>query len=576
MRQAEPGGGGARRGVQDESDYSWIDLADFSSGCYSYSSIANSFPNVPGPPHALDANNTYACIALPNGGLGPLPGAPTTYNWTDTHGTGSTINYVTGLLVHDEIPAPIEAISMIEWDDGANHFFIADSFNPTGPTFTRITSTTNPSGGLNEFPFGSPYPQMTRATNTSPTTTPGQPVCVFPVASFAYPNATAGQVFVYPNPATRTSYTPLKLITDGTPQSESGMVLVHENRIVVLANTGYDYPLGGAGAWVINEQINFTDPPNSVTYPSQTTTGQQLIAGPEQPYGFGCGGSISVGELVLIKRRGGAVVINGDLFAPTSIVSLPGVQPTGTGYGNADAGLQGLAYCSIDNGAWIWNGANTSQKISQQLDDNFFTAPAAAIYLSWYTKWIGDKLYFSNNWMLDTRTNSWWKYYPSSGQGGTDFFWIQPVNGNLFYCAPLTFLNADTRYLFKFDETVATHLWQAQTLPMRLSTKRYLEVRQVVVRASTVAGNGAATVEVLVLNGSTVVGHVTTPASLTATPTMIRMPIGSANAGGNPYSSEDITVRIIADGHGGAAPNVHSVSLGYNARAQAPTIGVSG
>jgi hypothetical protein len=466
---------------------------------------------------------------------------------------------------------------MIEWDDGSNHFFIADSFAPFGPTFTRITSTTNPSGGLNEFPFGSPYPQMTRAAASAPTTTPGNPVCVFPVASFAYPNATAGQLFMYPNPGTPTSYTPLKLITDGAPQSLTGMVLVHENRVVVLANKGYGWPLGGAAVYVINEEINFTDPPNSTTYPSQTATGQQLVAVAEEPYGFGCGGSISSGELFLVKRRGGAALINGDLFAPTSIIPLPGVQSTGQGYGNADSGQQGLAYCSINQGAWLWNGSNTSQKISSQLDDSFFMTANAAIYLSWYCKWVGDKLYFSNNWMLDTRTNSWWRYYPDDTQGGRTFFWIQPDGtGSSIYCSPLVFTSADTHYLYRFDETLPATTWQAQLLPIRLTENRFVELRQVVVRASSNLGNGAATVEVLVYNGATLVGHVTTPATIGTRPTMIRMPIGSANAGANAYASEDLTIRIVANGNGGAAPNVHSVSLGYNQRAHAPTIGVSG
>ena len=576
MKQASPGAGGQHRGVNSDSDYQWIDLADFTAGCYSYSSVAGTDPNVPAPHGALNADETYSCVALPNGGLGPLPGVAQSYDWTDTSGGATVTTFVTGLLVHDEI-GQVEAIVMVEWDDGTNHYFIADSFLPASSAFTRITSTTNASGGKNEFPFGSPYPQMTRATDTDPTSTPGAPVCFFPVASFAYPNATAGQIFCYPNPASRTSYTPLKLITDGSPQSESGMILAHENRLVVLANAGYDWPAGGAGVWGVNETINFTDPPNSVTYPASSTTGQQLIAVAEEPYGYGCGGSISAGELVLIKRLGGAAVITGDLFDPTSITPLPGVQGTGQGYGNADSGQGGLVYCSIDEGAWIWNGSNTSEKISGNLDDAFYTNGQQFIYLSWYTKWIGDKIYFSNNWMLDTRTNSWWRYWPTAGQGGHDLFWIQPVDGDTYWCAPLTFQSTDKTFLLEFSESTPAKTWQAQTLPIRLTTERYVELRRVVVRASSNGGNTGATIKVEVLNGSTVVGSVTTPATIGPTPTMIRMPIGSVTASGadQVYASEDITVRITADGNGGAAPNLHSCSIGYTQRAQAPTVGVS-
>lgn len=561
------------RGAQPESDYEWLELADFTAGCYDYSAIANSHPNIPAQGHALDASETWGCIGLPEGGLGPLPGVDETYTWPAAHGGGTTVNYITGMLVHDEIGAT-EAILMVEYDDGTNHSFDAGSL-VFPSTWNDIVNTTNPSGGLNEFPFGSPYPQMTRMAATDPTTTPGNPVCVFPAASFAIDDtAGAGQIYVYPNPATPTSFTPLELITTGSPQSLAGMILVHQSRVIVLANASYGWP-AGSQAWVINEEINYTDPPNSTTYPPDTTTGQQTVAVAEEPYGFGCGGSISAGELFLVKRRGGGVVINGDIFDPT-ITFLPGVQPTGQGYGNADSGMAGLFYCSIDEGAWLWNGSNTSQKVSGNLDDNFFQIPQAAIYLSWYVKCVADKVYFSNNWMLDLRTNAWWKYYPSADQGGMDLFWIQAVNGPYIYCAPLTFFDSNLDVLLRFNESVPAEHWQAHTLPIRTTNDRYVEIRRVIVRATSNNGNASGTVSVQIYNGTTMVGSATTPnGDIKEYPTMINMPVGAINAGGVPYSSEDITVRIVADGNSAAAPNVHSVSLGWAKRAHSPTVGVS-
>ena len=35
------------RGVQPETDYSWIELDDFTAGCYDYTSISGGTPNVP-------------------------------------------------------------------------------------------------------------------------------------------------------------------------------------------------------------------------------------------------------------------------------------------------------------------------------------------------------------------------------------------------------------------------------------------------------------------------------------------------------------------------------------------------
>lgn len=66
------------------------------------------------------------------------------------------------------------------------------------------------------------------------------------------------------------------------------------------------------------------------------------------------------------------MVVNGDIEAPNSVLFLPGIEPTGDIYGMAAAAEAGLFYCSTHRGAWLWNGGNTSQKISRQLRDDFF------------------------------------------------------------------------------------------------------------------------------------------------------------------------------------------------------------
>jgi hypothetical protein len=366
---------------------------------------------------------------------------------------------------------------------------------------------------------------------------------------------------MYPAPATPTSYTPLKLITDGTPQSISGMILVHQFRVVVLSNTPFSWPLGGANAWAVNDVINFTDPANGDVYPAQTTTGQMLIAASEEPFGYGCGGSISAGELFLVKRRGGGVIITGDLFAPTSITYLPGVQPTGGGYGNADSGIQGLFYCSIDNGVWVWNGSNTSQKISQQLDDSFFMTPDAAIYLSWYVRCIGDKVYFSNNWLYDTRTGSWWKYAPDATQGGTSYFWIQNVDGTGFYVSPLTFQNSNINFLHRFDFNTPAQHYQWRSSPLRLSGQdRVADIREIVVRASCSGSHGAVTLRVLD-KGATVWGPYTQTGTVDAGPDIIRF-----NAAALGVSEPQVQINV-DNSSSDDMPVVHSISVKYRERA---------
>lgn len=558
-----------QRGVQPETDLQWLDLSDFSAGIYDYTHVAGTSPNVPGPPNAADPRFTWSCIALPKGGLGPLPKMVGETGWPGDYVAGPN-NYIVGLLVHDELAdGTTEAITMFQADDGTDQYWQAYSViveNPAAGGLIVQNIIPTPGPGV----FGSPYPAMTRAAATSPTTTPGNPVCVFP-GEWTDPT---GNVYMYPDPSTPTSRT-AKLLYPASGDGVAGQVIAHQSRIIVLSGIGYPYPVGGGFA--VNEQIAFTDPPNS-----DVLGFQQTVLATEQPFGYGAGGSISAGELFLVKKRGGAVVVTGDIASP-NVTVLPGVTSTGGFYGSAHSGQIGFVYCSFDNGAWVWNGGSTSQKISTQLDDSFFLPPEwetmASNNYGFYVRCIADRIYFSNNWLYDLNTRSWWRYYPTTDQdptNGLNLFYVQEVDGQFIYGGRLSFPDTDRNYLYKFDQQTPADTWQWQCLPRRLTENRLTQLREVVVRASANLDNLDATITVTVFNGATQVGSVTTPAGdIKAAPTMIRMPIGAVSAGSTPYASEDITVRISADGNGGPAPTLHSCGLGWKQRTKAPTIGVS-
>src|SRR5208282_4861763 len=195
------------------------------------------------------------------------------------------------------------------------------------------------------------------------------------------------------------------------------------------------------------------------------------------------------GELFLVKHRGGGLILTGDIFAP-SVTRLPGVQSTGTIYGRADAGEQGVLYCSYANGAWLWNGSNTAEKVSQNLDDNFFLPPEFATMGSnnyaFFVQCIGDKAYFSNNWIYDMTYKSWWKYYPDTAQGGTNLFWVNPVSGPLIYAANLSFTaSVSNDFLYAFNTAVPSQHYRWTSLPLRLGGDDQLsDIVQFDVRAS--------------------------------------------------------------------------------------------
>lgn len=605
-------------------DGTWLNIEDFSPGCYSSGGVVvgNVSDRLLGaPPGSADAENTFSCYALPNNSLAACPGITQSYVFPGAHSTGT--NYIVGLLVHDELAnGNTEAFVISEYDDGANHHWQAYSSVLETATTNLIVSTTKASAaGI----FGSPYPQFTRVfllevsgatlTATSPIVTaagfpstvapnmlitvdsgtgsippgttvvsvgagtmtmsnpasgsgtavlgfsstilPGNPVIVFPNGGpAAATNPQTGQLYLYPNPAAPTVFGALPLIT-GSFSSIAGQALVHQTRILCLVGTPQGWPAGG-GTFTTNELINYTDPPNSWIYGNQQTV---VVA--EEPFGYGGGDSISAGELFLIKKRGGGVVITGDIFSPT-VTFLPGVQSTGAMYGNVSSTPVGLMYCSYDNGAWMWNGGSTSQKISQNLDDGFFLPPEflggmQSNNYGFYVQPFGDKVYFSNNWMYDTRTGGWWTYSPRLAQGGHDLFWVQPVNGNFIYCAQLSFVNA-ANFMYRFDPATPAQSYQWQSLPLRLTVPDHVfDIREIVVKATSFTAGCSLTVSVLD-HGAVVWGPTAMTGTLAATQTV------RFNAAAQGLTAPSIRLNVTGAGSGDM-PTIKALDIRYRTRA---------
>ena len=603
----------------------WVNINDFSPGIISHDHTTSTADRLLAAPlGAADPAGTYACMALPSGGLGALPGVVNTYTWTPAAGSGT--NYLVGFLAHDEMAnSTTEVIAIVEWDDGTNHYWRAYSYIPDTTTATSIVSTSEASAaGI----FGAPYPQLTRVnlatvasctlngtatiTNSaafagatvgayvqvmssstsvsipadttvlsivgttmtlsaavtgnsttatlgfSSPTTAGQPVVVFP-GGFANPAAN-GSLYIYPNPTTPTSYTPLNLINNasGSYSSVTGQVIVHQSRIIALTGVVYQYPAGTG--FNVNENIDYTDPPNSPFY-----TPYQTVLSNEQPFGYGAAGSIYAGELFLVKKRGGAVVVQGDIFSP-NVTFLPGVQSTGGFYGRGDSGLAGFAYCSWYNGAWLWNGGNVATKISTQLDDNFFLPTAFGAMASnnygYYVQAVGDKIYFSNNYVYDTVTGSWWIYYPRTSQGGTDLFYINPISGQYLFAAPISFTGAAGTWLYQFDTGTPAQTYQWTSLPITLGDKdRLADIREVIVRASSTATADTQITLSIINNGATVWGPSTQTGTLNNGPQKVRFNVAALGVG-----SPQVQVKVVYGSYGDMAV-IHSIEIKYKPRA---------
>jgi hypothetical protein len=553
-----------QRDRNDEVGLEWLDL-DFTQGCYSNTPLsgASPAPIIPAPPGAADPNATQGCICLPQGGLAPLPGKQATYTYPIDFVKSSV--FLMGFLVHGNLAnGDTEVFAYVEADDGTNHWLQAFSFVPEIFSAILIVNESNPAVAGPVY-YGSPWPAMTRVNATDPTS-PGQPIIAFVGVCSTDANTGYGHLWFYPNPATPTSGVPSDNITP--PNEIAGQLIVHQGRIVCLAGALYGYPVGGG--FLVNEQVCYTDPANSVDYQFQ-----QEIFVPEHPFGYGCAGSISASELFLVKQRDGGVVVTGDLNNPY-VTYLPGVQSTGAFYGQAASTPGGLFYCSDGNGAWYWNGGNVSQKISPQLDDGFFNCannvPGTQNMGFFCCAW-GEWVLFSNNWLYDLRTNSWWPFFPQvdpdNNAPSSFFHYSLGRSTDELYAAPATIFEATPTAFWKFSRETSrsSYTWKSQ--PIRLTEYRYLNLRRIAIRASNFYGAEAgSTITVAVFVGGDNVFSATIPAG-----DIIEVPVTLQANLTSDGPADDITISLSTSSASSyAAPVIHSVALGYRTRQQSKIV----
>lgn len=546
----------------DTRQLQFLDLDDFSPGIYSNSDIAFSTPpnTVPGPfaaqSGAADASQTWQCIALAGGGLGPLPGVVGSFTLAELGITSPPVaGYVAG-LINTLVDIQDEFVVFMEWATGGNNYVdVWSGVRGTGVGNSLYTDNqaSAAGGGIG----GAPFMFATRVAPSNPTTTIGQLV-------IAIPYYNVGDILLYPDPSAPTSFG----VYDFSA-TNANTIFGHQSRIVSLENVTLSWP-APASLNTNNDAINYTDPPNSETYPA-LTPGIIFVA--EQPYGYGAWGSISAGELFLVKCRGGGVVVSGDINNPT-VTFLPGVRPTGAIAGHADSNEAGLFYCVYNGGtiepggggAHLWGGGNVSQKISNQLDDNFFvvTNPILSRQFSYFCKRWSSYMMFSNNWLFDQGTNSWWRFLNPSI---ASCYWIADgFQDNMFYSAITEVASDATVFLYQFDKTIPASSWQWQSLPIRVTEDRYVDLREVYVRYSNpYGGTGSFTMQVSAIDqaGNVINAEPFTWNSAVNRPQPQRFNIRC--------QSEDITVRIAVQANtaGQPAPVVHSLSFGYHGRQHA-------
>jgi hypothetical protein len=281
----------------------------------------------------------------------------------------------------------------------------------------------------------------------------------------------------------------------------------------------------------------------------------------------------------MVKTRGGAIVVQGDLNNPT-VTTLSAVKSTGPMYGQVGNDPNGSYYCAMNEGAWVWNGGNASTKISPQLDDDFFRIanppPAMAIgpagttsgiepYGYFCQRW-GAWMLFSNNWIYNTISNAWWRLYDPAV--ASFYFYTQGYQPHLMYAGVVIPGSDSTPFVFTFDHNVPTNNYVWQSLPIRpAALDRTIDVREVTVRAANVTEDSDAQISVYLIDANEVAhqaGQTWTLSSSTKEVQIQNFTIGRASTG----VVEDIRLRLVASAASTGAPVIYDAVVSYRTREQ--------
>jgi hypothetical protein len=541
------------QGAADQRGLQYFDITDFSPGIYDNSVIAfgatpTLIPGIfPAPPGAADALQTFGCNVEANGGLGPLPAlgdAPgstglslsdlgiTTVGTTDISAlVNSMQNSADELIIGltDNVGGGFQRTRFWSYLVGASSLNLITG---AGGTFNFATGAKN----FVAYPF---------VTTMSPTQI--APAVILPLAA---PDGPTSQLMNYPPRAAMSTFS-----VDTITNQPQGSSFGHQGRVVTIQmNNGYNWPV--VLSQFPNEAFSYTDPPETQTWPHQFE-----IFGPENPYGYGAISSVSAGELFCVKKKGGAIIIQGDLNNPT-VTTLPGVESTGIIYGHADTNQTGMFYCCQNRGAWVWNGGNSSTKISPQLDDNFFTAGSPisdTTYYSYYCQRWSQWMMFSNNWLYYTPTNSWWRLDDPSTRS---FFWYIPsYNSQSMFAALASVPNDSTKFLFEYDLTVPRATYQWQSLPLSIAPRdRSSTVRELVLHASNAYADVAPSITPSLIDDK---GNVTVLDTWNLTTGTNEVQTARLNAGEKQTTTVSIRLAVSGTNY---APVVHKLSLGYRSR----------
>lgn len=359
-----------------------------------------------------------------------------------------------------------------------------------------------------------------------------------------------------------------------TTESSPQMAIGHQGRVVLSAMT---WKLGTEDTrWTVDE-LRYSDQLD----PINTTSGKEftyLTVGEEQPGRIEVFGVVAADQILVVKSRGGGVLITGDLDFPT-VRRMPYIKSTGGAMHKGVSTSVGFIYGTVD-GIYAWQGGDTSTCISPQLDGFFWNHLRAwSNYVGGGVEYAGSRGRFGvcgrlvcvpNNFAYDMDNGGWWRL-PFIGTE-EPYNVYEAGDGGEMYAFPWRLTATQNVVCQRYDWNGAfsdTYSWQSQPLvETRGRTQSFQEVRLIVSATGGSTGTITVTLTGLDVNGQSIATRnvVFTVANQTK-PQLLRKDI-TAVGGGN-FTAEYVQVRVqVNSGNAAvAAPKIHALRIGARERA---------
>jgi hypothetical protein len=378
----------------------------------------------------------------------------------------------------------------------------------------------------------------------------------------AYPNRLRDALFGwFPSfdiPVPFESTTPRHLDGSASPWRHWGAFLccTHQGRVVFACTVPSQYENRGGGIYTWRDRITSTE----LLSPQLDGGAGEFVE--ENTSGIGLMASLSADEMLVVKHRGGGYLLRGSVASPT-IVKLPFIESTEGVVASPVATPLGLVY-GTRHGVFMWDGGETSQQMSAQLDGwfwNHLPADSPINYqghrarFGYWHPWV----LAPNGFAFDSRNQSWWRLDNPAGHDAYSVY--QVSDAGVLYAFPWKFADGGPVWFTARPGTAASS-WSWQSQPIVETRDRAHKVRDFTLLATATDPGSTVTVTI---SGFDNRGNAITPVTQVVTldnqfdrPQMRHIDVATTASA---MSYMQVRIQGAATGTG-KAPKVHSLSLG--------------